>query len=89
MRELFAGTNRSPGLDRGDKRLMWLMTLVFTIFTLCNLGTLRFPQTVWNASGGQSVILDLGQEKSVSAIWFNGNIADGAMTITADDGSTY
>ena len=89
MRELFAGTNRSPGLDRGDKRLMWLMTLVFTIFTLCNLGTLRFPQTVWNASGGQNVILDLGQEKNVSAIWFNGNIADGAMTITADDGSTY
>ena len=90
MGELFSvGMERSPRLDRKDRLLMWLMTAVFTVFTLINLGTLNFPQTVWNAPEEGNVLIDLGEEKTISAVWFNGNIANGSLLISGDDGSAY
>ena len=89
MRKLLSPGERSPLLDRNDRTLMWAVTLVFTVFTLLDLGTLRFPQTVWTAGTGQVATLDLGETRDVSALWFNGNIAVGKLLVTADDGTTY
>ena len=89
MREWFSSPDRSWRLDRGDRRLLWLLTIVYTLFTLVNLGTLRFPQKEWHGLPGQTVVLDLGKESDVSAVWINGNIATGELLLTADDGGTY
>ena len=89
MADLLAAGDRSPRLDKKDRKLLWLLTLVYTLFTLFNLGTLNFPQNAWTAEPGESVVLDLGEETNVSAVWFNGNIATGKMTVAADDGASY
>ena len=89
MRESFSPGERSWKLDRADRRLILVLTAVYVLFTLLNLGTTRFPQQEWRGQTGQTVLLDLGQERDVSAVWFNGNIAVGEMQITADDGSSY
>ena len=47
MREIFSSKERSTRLDCGDKHLMWALTLIYTVFTLLNLGTLSFPTSVW------------------------------------------
>ncbi len=89
MREYFSEGERSWRLDRKDRVLMYVLTLVYTVFTLINLGTLRFPTTVWEAPAEGSVVLDLGQERHVGSLWFNGNIAAGTLLITADDGGSF
>ena len=89
MREFFKDTDRSPWLDVKDKRLMWILTAVFTIVTLVNLGTLRFPQSTWNLSSSEPVMIDLGEEKTVSSIWINGNIDRGTLRFSSDDGNAY
>ena len=88
MQEIFSSKERSTRLDRGDKRLMWALTLIYTVFTLLNLGTLSFPTSVWTAQSGAAVRIDLGAEYDVSEIWTNGNIAEGSAVFTGDDGST-
>ena len=88
MQEIFSSKERSTRLDRGDKRLMWALTLIYTVFTLLNLGTLSFPTSVWTAQSGAAVRIDLGTEYDVAEIWTNGNIAEGSAVFTGDDGST-
>lgn len=89
MLERLFSHERSDRLDRGDKRLMWFITIAYTVLTLMNLGTLSFPENTWNGKPGTTAVLDLGDEHEISSIWFNGNIAVGEMLITADDGQTF
>ena len=89
MLDRLSSPSRSRKLDRGDRLLMWLLTAVYTVFTLVNLGTLRFPQNEWRGESGTSVLIDLGEEKEVASFRCNGNIAVGEMTITADDGNVF
>ena len=77
MRNLLRSSEHSPRLNGGDRLVMWLVTAVYAVFTLLNLGTLSFPQTVWSSTAGERAVVDLGEERDVSAIWFNGNIAIG------------
>ena len=88
MRDLLVSENRSPLLDRGDRLVMWLLTLLYTVFTLLNLGTLSFPQSVWMPEAGERVVVDLGKTRDVTAVWFNGNIAVGRLYLAADDGNS-
>ena len=89
MRNALTPGNRSWRLDAADRRLMWFLTLVYTVFTLLNLGTLSFPQREWRGAPGQTVVLDLGDARDVRSLWFNGSIAAGEMLVTSDDGGTY
>lgn len=89
MKQLFSPGTRDWRMDRTDRFLMWALTLVYTVFTLLNLGTLRFPKTVWHAEYDQAVVLDLGQTREVSSLWFNGSIAVGELVVTPDDGEGY
>ena len=89
MRSIFSSDKRSSRLDCGDKKLMWALTLIYTVFTLLNLGTLPFPTSVYTAShDGTAVEIDLGGEYAVSEIWTNGSIAEGTAIFSADDGTT-
>ena len=86
MADLFFAGNRSWQLDKKDRLLMWILTLIYTIFTLVNLGTLRFPQTVWQARQGENALLDFGEEREISSVWINGNIDSGQLKLEGDDG---
>ena len=88
MQKIFSSPERSTYLNRGDKRLMWALTLIYTVFTLLNLGTLSFPTSVWTSQDAASVCIDLGDEYDVAEIWTNGNIAEGTAVFAGDDGST-
>ena len=86
MRNILCSSERSTRLDKGDRRLMWAITLIYTIFTLLNLGTLSFPTSVYTTSDSGTVQIDLGAEYDVAEIWINGNIAEGTVVFTAEDG---
>lgn len=90
MRDFFASAERSPRMDRGDRKLLWILTAVYLLFALINLGTLSFPTTVWKAdSAVSSACIDLGEVRDVAGISINGNIASGHLLFTADDGGSY
>ena len=86
MSELFSAGNGKVFLDKKDRLLMWVFTLVYTVFTLLNLGTVNFPQNTWYGEPGDSVIIDLGGQKNVSCIWINSNIYSGQLQFTGEDG---
>lgn len=75
--------------ERRYVRWMWLLTLVYTLVTFLNLGTLRFPQTVWSSRQGGELVIDLGESVYVQSAWFNGNIGTGTLRLTGDDGTLY
>ena len=78
---------KSEKLLKLDKLLLLALTLVYAVIALLNLGTLSFPTTVYEGVPGSSFTLDFGQEAEVDEIWVNGNIAQGTLRFTADDGS--
>ena len=71
-----------------DRIVLIALLLVYSLVAFINLGTLNFPQRAWRSDGNETVIIDLGGEKHVSAIWFNGNIAEGTVHIY-DDADNY
>ncbi len=70
-----------------DKLLLGALTLVYTLIALLNLGTLSFPTTVYRGEAGEGFTLDFGREVTFDEVWFNGNIAQGTLRFTADDGA--
>ena len=70
-----------------DKLLLTALTLVYALIALLNLGTLSFPTTVYEGAVGDGFTLDFGKTVTVDKAWFNGNVAQGTLRFTADDGS--
>ena len=89
MHERFSNSSRSRELDRGDRLLCLIVTAIYTVLTLINLGTLRFPKTAWTAPDDGVITFVLENEQDVTGIWFNGNIATGRLLFSAEDGQFY
>ena len=83
------GEYRSARLDRGDRVLIWVFTLLYTVLTLLNLGTMRFPQTAWTAQTGDTVVFDFGTETDIGEMWFNANIGTGRLLFTDESGNVF
>ncbi len=75
-------------ITKTDRWIMLIVTVVYFLFAVINLGTLSFPTENWSGTTGDSLTLDLGSEATVSSVWFNGSIAQGQLTLTSDDGQT-
>ncbi len=60
--------------DKKDILIMSVMTIVYTIVALINLGSMKAPNTFWEpANAGESVTIDLGRTVNVSRIsWYCG-----------------
>ena len=86
MADLFSAGNGSWRLDKKDRLFMWAFTLLYTIFTLINLGTTHFPQSVWKARQGESAVILFDESIDVSSVWINCNIDSGQLTVTGEDG---
>lgn len=58
-------------LDRKDFIIMAVMTAVYLVIALINLGSLQAPGTSWiPGKSGESFVLDLGKERTLSRITF-------------------
>ena len=79
--------NGSAKMQRIDKILLGILVAVYSLIALLNLGTTNFPTSVWHGAAGETLTLDFGQTVTLNEIWYNGNIANGSMTLTGDDGS--
>ncbi|MDO4853499.1 MAG: phospholipid carrier-dependent glycosyltransferase [Clostridia bacterium] len=75
-------------LNRTDRAVLLVLLLVYSLVAFVNLGTTNFPTVPWKGAYGETAIIDLGDDRHVSEIWFNGNIAEGTVQIY-DDNEDY
>ena len=71
-------------LTKTDRIVLIALLLAYSLVAFLNLGTLNFPQRAWRSEGNETAIIDLGGDRHVSSIWFNGNIAEGTVRIYDD-----
>lgn len=64
-----------------DYILLFALLFLYSIVAFLNLGSTRSPQTLWKADAGQTVIVDLGETRSVSGVAFFGGIGTGDIAI--------
>lgn len=65
-------------LVRIDKIFLCILTAVYGLIALLNLGTLNFPDSVYYGNTGDTFTLTFDGPASIGEVWGNGNIADGA-----------
>lgn len=76
-------------LVRIDKILLCILTAVYGLIALLNLGTLNFPDSVYYGDTGDTFTLTFDGPVSIGEVWGNGNIADGAsLTFTNEAGES-
>ena len=68
-------------LTKRDYILLFALLAIYSLFAFLNLGSTRAPQTLWKAESGQTVIIDLGQNRNVTAVSFYGGIGSGEIGI--------
>ena len=75
--------------DRRDALLVTLLTLTYAAVAFGNLGDTQAPQTV-RSLDGESAVIDLGGEESVSRVQFYTGIGQGSYTFAfSPDGETW
>lgn len=88
LKSLFSDETKNPKLTRKDSIILCLLTGIYLIVSLLNLGTLNFPTTVWTQPVGSSIELDFGETVEITSYWVNACVITngGTMTLTADNG---
>ena len=75
--------------DRRDALLVTLLTLTYAAVAFGNLGDTQAPQTV-RSLDGESAVIDLGGEESVSRVQFYTGIGQGSYTFAfSPDGEIW
>ncbi len=88
QQEETAAKNQPPPfkLDKKDWIIMSVMTLVYMIIALYNLGEMTAPETFWKpASSGESFVVTFDKKYNLSRIGYHDNIGDGKYTVQALD----
>ncbi len=79
-----------PRFTRADVLLMAALTLVYALTAFYKLGNTYAPSTMWVGEQGQSVVLDLGQEREIGRFYYYGEINDATLCLRfSRDGQTY
>ena len=68
-------------MTKRDYVVLLILLAVYSLVAFVNLGSLSSPQTVWDGEPDARVIVDLGQETSVSEIRFFGSIGEGTIEL--------
>ncbi|HEY9062191.1 MAG TPA: phospholipid carrier-dependent glycosyltransferase [Pseudobacteroides sp.] len=75
-------------IDKKDLIVMGVMTLVYLVIALWNLGEMTAPETFWKPiSSGQSFVVSFDKEYELSRIGYHDNIGDGKYTLQGMDPS--
>ncbi|MBR1584173.1 MAG: glycosyltransferase family 39 protein [Clostridia bacterium] len=60
-------------MGKKDWAVMLTVTVLYAVLAFTNLGATKAPQTAWVSSqSGETVTIDLGQERSFKMLFFNG-----------------
>lgn len=69
-------------IDRKDLITMGVMTLIYIIIALINLGSLSVPETFWKpTTTGEGFVVKFDREYDISRIGYYNNIGDGKYTV--------
>ncbi|MDO4571805.1 MAG: glycosyltransferase family 39 protein, partial [Clostridia bacterium] len=78
-----------PWLTRRDTLCMLVLTGLYTVLTLMNLGTLKAPETCWTATEpGESVTVDFGETVHIAEYWVYGNIQNNGTLLISGGGAS-
>lgn len=73
-------------LGKTDIIIMVIISLLYMIISLPNLGSLKAPETSWKpVKAGESFIIDLGVDKTVSRLYYYGGLGKGTYSILYED----
>ena len=79
-----------PRFTRWDLLLLSALTLVYGVTAFYRLGNTYAPATLCQLDQGQSVVLDLGQERAVGRFYYYGEINYATLSVSfSKDGQSY
>ncbi len=78
-------------MKKKDWLIVGILTLVYAVVSLVNLGTTKVPQTMWTAMNtGDYAVIDFGQTRDVAEIWHYDSLTKGNMQVfVSDDGVNW
>ncbi len=82
-------THASEKLVRADRICLLVLTLLYGLIALLNLGTLNFPESVYYGDTGDTFTLTFDAPVTLAEAWCNGNIATGSLTFTNEEGESW
>lgn len=76
---------------RRDWIYVCVLTAIYAVLAVTNLGSIKFPQNEWKGRVGTAVTFNFNGTAEIAEIWQNGGITGGTngdttYTLTADDG---
>ncbi|MBR4907390.1 MAG: glycosyltransferase family 39 protein [Clostridia bacterium] len=78
------GVEDGRRMTKRDYIVLLVLLAVYSIVAFLNLGSVSSPQTAWTAEPGTTVIVDLGDTRTVTEMRFFGSIAEGELEIYDD-----
>ncbi len=76
---------KSGKMTKRDRLICLVLTAVYAVVALVNLGSLQAPETAWKATVGQPAHIQFDGEHTVSKIWIYGGLNTGTLALTTDD----
>jgi dolichyl-phosphate-mannose-protein mannosyltransferase len=74
--------DKSEKFNKRDRITVIIMTFVYLVIALINLGDMKGPDKYWKPSAaGESVIVDFGNELNITALSYNLGIGKGELLI--------
>ncbi len=85
--EIISLSGQRKRFTRKDHLFCWILTGIYAVLALVNLGTLTVPETYWEPpKTGESVTIEFVQPTKVCEYWVYGNIGNGTAILRTDDG---
>ncbi len=73
------GVENGRRMTKLDYLVLILLLTAYSLVAFLNLGSVRSPQKAWTADAGTTVIVDLGEQRTITSLRFYGNIAEGEL----------
>lgn len=76
------------GYTKRDKMYVLILTAIYAVIALFNLGSLKAPETAWksSASNSEMTVEFTNGEVEISEIWVFGGLYEGTLELTSDSG---
>ena len=79
-------TDTKLHFKRKDWIFITVLTVVYGVIAIVNLGTLKFPTNAWNGYTGETVRIEFGRSVKISQIWQNSGVSHINYILETDDG---
>ncbi|MFH0802245.1 MAG: glycosyltransferase family 39 protein [bacterium] len=83
-------SEKTPPITRLDYLLAGTLTLIYAVFALINLGSLKAPQTFWMPRPKESITVDFGDMHKLKRLYYYGLFENAVFSIeSSKDGQTW